>query len=184
MVSECFHVLKTWLEVSRVKLYRNNLEGNKNYWFKLSRARVTKGKITVNILRKSWGKHGHCKEEQPFELRGFVQNLKRTSWPNCHFPTIDDLLDGLSPFKIIIWKTPRMPIFYREFSSAFCRALCHYYIFYSLSTVDLWVIVSFKKFDFYFVLGLGDLFTINLCPMLCFSINLLALPLCIGTCSG
>ena len=129
MVSECFHVLKTWLEVSRVKLYRNNLEGNKNYWFKLSRARVTKGKITVNILRKSWGKHGHCKEEQPFELRGFVQNLKRTSWPNCHFPTIDDLLDGLSPFKIIIWKTPRMPIFYREFSSAFCRALCHYYIF-------------------------------------------------------
>ena len=79
MVSECFHVLKTWLEVSRVKLYRNNLEGNKNYWFKLLRARVTKGKITVNILRKSWGKRGHCKEEQPFELIGFVQNLKRTS---------------------------------------------------------------------------------------------------------
>ena len=64
MVSECFHVLKTWLDMSRVKLYRNDLEGNKNYWFKLSRARVTKGKVTVNILRKSWGKHCHCKEER------------------------------------------------------------------------------------------------------------------------
>ena len=45
--------LKTWFELSRVKLYRNDLRGNKNYSelarFELSRVRVTEGKITVNI---------------------------------------------------------------------------------------------------------------------------------------
>ena len=39
------HVLKTWFELSGVKLYRNNLKGNKNYFevsgrFELSRVRV------------------------------------------------------------------------------------------------------------------------------------------------
>ena len=27
-----FHALKTWFELSRVKLYRNDLKGNKNYF--------------------------------------------------------------------------------------------------------------------------------------------------------
>ena len=39
------HVLKTWFELSGVKLYRNNLKGNKNYFevsgrFELLRVRV------------------------------------------------------------------------------------------------------------------------------------------------
>ena len=44
------HALKTWFELSRVKLYRNGLKGNKNYFdrvsgrFELSRVRVTNGK--------------------------------------------------------------------------------------------------------------------------------------------
>ena len=49
-----FHALITWFELSRVKLYRNELRGNKTY-FELSRVRVTEGKITVNVRRKSRG---------------------------------------------------------------------------------------------------------------------------------
>ena len=30
--SPTFQTLKTWLELSRVKLYRNDLRGNKNYF--------------------------------------------------------------------------------------------------------------------------------------------------------
>ena len=40
--------LKTWFELSRVKLYRNDARENNNY-FELSRVRVTEGKITVNV---------------------------------------------------------------------------------------------------------------------------------------
>ena len=42
-------------ELSRVKLYRYGLKGNRNYFefnsgrFELSRVRVTEGKITVNV---------------------------------------------------------------------------------------------------------------------------------------
>ena len=46
-----FEGLKTWFELSRVKLYRNDLRGNKNRVserFELSKVRVTEGKITVN----------------------------------------------------------------------------------------------------------------------------------------
>ena len=49
LFSTC-HALKTWFELSRVKLYRNGPEGNKNYFdrvsgrFELSRVRITKGK--------------------------------------------------------------------------------------------------------------------------------------------
>ena len=47
-----FLALRTWFELSRVKLYRNDLRGNKNRAsrrFELSRVRVTEGKITVNV---------------------------------------------------------------------------------------------------------------------------------------
>ena len=41
-------------------MYRNELRGNKNYFelaedFELSRVRVTEGKVTVNVRRKSRG---------------------------------------------------------------------------------------------------------------------------------
>ena len=45
---------KTWFELSRVNLYRNDLRGNKNY-FELAggssyrEVRVTEGKTTVNV---------------------------------------------------------------------------------------------------------------------------------------
>ena len=45
-------MLRTWFELSRVKLYRNDLRGNKNRVserFELSKVRVTEGKITVNV---------------------------------------------------------------------------------------------------------------------------------------
>ena len=45
------HVLKTRFELSRVKLYRNDLKGI----FELSRVRLTEGKITVNVFRKCRG---------------------------------------------------------------------------------------------------------------------------------
>ena len=47
-----FLALRTWFELSRVKLYRNNLRENKNRVsgrFELSKVRVTEGKITVNV---------------------------------------------------------------------------------------------------------------------------------------
>ena len=43
--------LKAWFKLSRVKLYRNYLKGNENYFeltgsrFELSRVRVTEGKL-------------------------------------------------------------------------------------------------------------------------------------------
>ena len=48
-------MLKAWLELSRVHLYGNDLKGNENYFeltgsrFKLSRVRVTEGKIIVDL---------------------------------------------------------------------------------------------------------------------------------------
>ena len=39
---------KTWFELSRVKLYGNDLRGNKNY-FELREVGVIEGKITVNV---------------------------------------------------------------------------------------------------------------------------------------
>ena len=55
-----FHALKTWFELLRVKLYGNDLKGNKNYFwlaggsegFELPRVN---GKISVNVWRKSRG---------------------------------------------------------------------------------------------------------------------------------
>ena len=38
------HALKTWFELSRVKLYRNNLKGNKNY-FELTRGSSYRGML-------------------------------------------------------------------------------------------------------------------------------------------
>ena len=57
MFSNC-HVLKMLFELLRVKLYRNDLKGKKNKLlisgrYKLSRVRVTEGKITFNVLGKS-----------------------------------------------------------------------------------------------------------------------------------
>ena len=54
------HALKTWFKLSREQLYTNYLKGKQKLlrviWrFKLSRARVTEGKITVNLWRKSRG---------------------------------------------------------------------------------------------------------------------------------
>lgn len=55
------HTLITWFELSRVKLYRNELKGNKKKLlqvstrFELLRVLVTEGKITVNVIRKSRG---------------------------------------------------------------------------------------------------------------------------------
>ena len=48
------HALKTWFKLSREQLYTNYLKGKQKLlrviWrFKLSRARVTEGKITVNL---------------------------------------------------------------------------------------------------------------------------------------
>ena len=52
-----FHAFITWFELSRVKLYRIDLKGKKllrvNWRFELSRVRVTEGKITANVIRKS-----------------------------------------------------------------------------------------------------------------------------------
>ena len=48
------HAVITWFGLSRVKLHRNELKGNENY-FELSRVRVTEGKMTVNVRRKSRG---------------------------------------------------------------------------------------------------------------------------------
>ena len=54
-----FHALIAGFELSRVKLCRNDLKGKKllrvSGRFELSRVRVTKGKITVNVRRKSRG---------------------------------------------------------------------------------------------------------------------------------
>ena len=47
--------LKAWFKLSRVKLYRNYLKGNENYFeltgsrFELSRVRVTEGKTIVDV---------------------------------------------------------------------------------------------------------------------------------------
>ena len=54
------HALKAWFKLSREQLYTNYLKGKQKLlrviWrFKLSRARVTEGKITVNLWRKSRG---------------------------------------------------------------------------------------------------------------------------------
>ena len=43
------------VRVIEVKLYRKDLRGNKSGRFELSRVRVTEGKITVNVRRKSNG---------------------------------------------------------------------------------------------------------------------------------
>ena len=52
-----FKTLRTWFELSRVKLYRNDLRENKIFfefsgWFELSRVRVAEGKITLNVSVK------------------------------------------------------------------------------------------------------------------------------------
>ena len=47
-----FLALRTWFELSRVKLYRHDVRGNKNRVserFELSKVRVTESKITVNV---------------------------------------------------------------------------------------------------------------------------------------
>ena len=52
-----FYGLKTWLKLPRVKLYRNELRGNKKHCerFELSRVRFTEGKIIVNVWGNSRG---------------------------------------------------------------------------------------------------------------------------------
>ena len=96
-----------------------------------------------------------------------MQNLKRNSWPYGRFSTIDNLLDGLNPFKI----SEKLPGC--QYSMNFLSISVAFYSF--IHSVDLWFIVCF-------VLGLGY------CPMshvLCgVVLNVLALPLSIGTCSG
>ena len=66
LVTRC----KTWFELSRVKLYRNDLKGNKNYFELVGhvyscslpvrnnrrRVRVTEGKITVKNIKEIQGK--------------------------------------------------------------------------------------------------------------------------------
>ena len=74
------HTLITWFELSRVKLYRNELKGNKKLLrvstrFELLRVLVTEGKITVNVRRKSrgnrfWFKLGRGSSQRGFELSG------------------------------------------------------------------------------------------------------------------
>ena len=83
------------------------------------------------------------------------------------FSTIDNLLDGLNPFKICE-KLPGC-----QYSMNFLSISVAFYSF--ICSVDLWLIVCF-------VLGLGY------CPMshvLCgVFLNVPALPLSIGTCGG
>ena len=38
-----FHALKTWFELSRVKLYRKDLKGNKNYFLREPEVLVIEG---------------------------------------------------------------------------------------------------------------------------------------------
>ena len=73
-----------------------------------------------------------------------MQNLKRNSWPYGHFSTIDNLLDGLNPFKI----SEKLPGC--QYSMNFLSISVAFYSF--IRSVDLWLIVCF-------VLGLGY------CPM-------------------
>ena len=46
------HELKTWFELSRVKLYRNDLKGNKNYFELAREVRHIEGKITCSKCMK------------------------------------------------------------------------------------------------------------------------------------
>ena len=73
-----------------------------------------------------------------------MQNLKRNSWSYGHFSTIDNLLDGLNPFKI----SEKLPGC--QYSMNFLSISVAFYSF--IRSVDLWLIVCF-------VLGLGY------CPM-------------------
>ena len=86
LFSTC-HALKTWFELSRVKLYRNGPEGNKNYFdrvsgrFELSRVRITKGK---------------CIMRNPVEI-DFV-----SSWRGFELSEVDcktRLIDGIFDYK-------------------------------------------------------------------------------------
>ena len=86
LFSTC-HALKTWFELSRVKLYRNSPEGNKNYFdrvsgrFELSRVRITKGK---------------CIMRNPGEI-DFV-----SSWRGFELSEVDcktRLIDGIFDYK-------------------------------------------------------------------------------------
>ena len=67
----------SWFELSRVKLYKNDLKGNENCFelaggsSYISRVPVTEGKITVNVWRKSRGNRVWFELARGSSRRGF-----------------------------------------------------------------------------------------------------------------
>ena len=104
--------LKTWFKLSRVKLYRNDLWGNKNYFWlagdsSLSRVRVTEGNITVNVWRKSRGNRfwfeltrGSSYRESTLPIPASACNgFRKTRWnTNLFFGVRKPLLMIINPF--------------------------------------------------------------------------------------
>ena len=74
-VNPMFRTRKTWFELLRVKLYRNDLSrGNKNY-FDLAGGSSYPGKITINVWRKS-REIDFCSGYRGFKLSGVNCILK------------------------------------------------------------------------------------------------------------
>ena len=63
------HELKTWFDLSRVKLYRNDLKGNKNYFELAREVRHIEGKITCSkCMKEMQGKSTLVRVSTSFEL--------------------------------------------------------------------------------------------------------------------
>ena len=63
------HELKTWFELSRVKLYRNDLKGNKNYFELAREVRHIEGKLTCSkCMKEMQGKSTLVRVSTSFEL--------------------------------------------------------------------------------------------------------------------
>ena len=63
------HELETWFEFSRVKLYRNDLKGNKNYFELAREVRHIEGKITCSkCMKEMQGKSTLVRVSTSFEL--------------------------------------------------------------------------------------------------------------------
>ena len=81
--------LKPWFELLRVKLCRNDLKGNKNYFevgrFELLGVQVTEGKITV-ILGDPGADSGDeekSKRVEKYMARRKVKNGEKSPWGQC-----------------------------------------------------------------------------------------------------
>ena len=89
--------LKTWFELSRVKIYRNDLRGKQKLLrvsgrFELSRVRDTEGKITVNVWRKSRGNRFWFELARDSSKRGFKFELSGGNCTLCsRMPVVQNL---------------------------------------------------------------------------------------------